>query len=72
MKRIFLFIFLAGLIACTPQVTITSEATAALTPVETLIPTATVNPQFQSLQDQIAKSDIYTLTKDGFEMKNEE
>ena len=71
MKKILFPILALILIACSPQVTATSEVTITLTP--TIIPTQTPeppSPAFLDLQEEIAKSDMYTLTPNGIEMEN--
>lgn len=72
-KIIFLFVTLI-LSACTSQVTVTSQMTVTLpAPTETPILTPTLSPQFNSLQQQIATSQNYTLTQNGdIEFKTEE
>lgn len=49
----------------------TPPATQTNTPeIPSPTPAEPLSPAFIDLQEQIAQSDIYTLTKDGFEMKN--
>lgn len=62
---LFLLILASILLACAPQVTVTPEATATLPPTETPIPTPTLNPQFISIQAEIAQSEYFTLLPNG-------
>lgn len=67
-KSILALLILASILsACqsAPQVTVTSEVTVTLPPTETPIPTPTLNPQFISIQEQIAQSGYFTLLPDG-------
>lgn len=65
---LFLLILASILLACAPQVTVTSEVTVTLTPppTETPIPTPTLHPQFVEIQEQIAASSgRFSLQADG-------
>gem|GEM_PF-2084948 len=67
MKKISPLILLTFiLIACSPQVTVTSEVTVTLAPpTQTPIPTPTLHPQFVQLQNLISNSSNFILLPDG-------
>jgi hypothetical protein len=67
MNKTVLLILTLIVVACTPQVTITSEVTVTLAPpTQTPIPTPTLHPQFIELQNRIADSgENLTLLPNG-------
>jgi hypothetical protein len=67
MNKIVLFIFALILVACSPQVTVTSQATVTLAPsTQTPIPTPTLHPQFIEAQNLISDlSEALTLLPNG-------
>jgi len=67
MKKFIVLFYTVILIACTPQVTVTSEVTVTLPPpTDTPIPTPTLHPEFIELQNLINdSSEKFILLPDG-------